>query len=130
MVIDLDQPVGRKLLPETLPLYGVFIENYAPGVIEKLDLGYELMNAIHPAVSCARIKGFGTSGPYAGYKCLDRVAQAAAGALSVTGMPNGPPLRPGPTMGDCTAGVQLASASVPEMREVKTVTGRADSSPQ
>ena len=112
VTIDLNQPAGRELLLDMLPSYDVFIENYAPGVIEKLDLGYEVMKAIHPGVIYARVKGFGTSGPYSGYKSLDTVAQAAAGALSVTGMPDGPPLRPGPTTGDCGTGVQLALAIV------------------
>jgi len=108
VTIDLSQPAGRELLLEMLPHYDVFVENYAPGVIEKLDLGYEVMKAIHPGVIYARVKGFGTSGPYSGYKCLDTVAQAAAGVLSVTGMPDGPPIRPGSTTGDCGTGVQLA----------------------
>jgi crotonobetainyl-CoA:carnitine CoA-transferase CaiB-like acyl-CoA transferase len=68
------------------------------------------MRALHPGLIYARVKGFGTSGPYAGFKCMDMVAQAAAGAISVTGMPDGPPLCPGPTMADSGTGVQLALA--------------------
>ena len=73
-----------------------FVENYGPGVIEKLDIGYEVMKSVHPEIIYARIKGFGTSGPYASYKCMDMIAQAAAGAFSITGTPDGPPLRPDP----------------------------------
>jgi formyl-CoA transferase len=98
------------VLLEMLPGYDVFVENYGPGVIEKLDLGYEVMKATHPGIIYARVKGFGTSGPYADYKCYDMVAQAAAGAFSITGEPDGPPLRPGPTTGDSGTGVQLALA--------------------
>ena len=110
VAIDLEKPEGRDLLLRMLPGYDVFVENYGPRVIERLDLGYDVMRSIHPGIIYARVKGFGTSGPYADYKCMDMVAQAAAGALSVTGTPDGPPLRPGPTTGDCGTGVQLALA--------------------
>ncbi len=110
VTIALDQPRGRKLLLEMLPHYDVFVENYGPGVIEKLDLGYDVMTAVHPSIIYARIKGFGTSGPYAAYKCMDMIAQAAAGAFSVTGEPDGPPMRPGPTTGDAGTGVEMALA--------------------
>jgi formyl-CoA transferase len=110
VAIDLEHSRGREVLLEMLPRYDVFVENYGPGVIEKLDLGYEVMKATHPGIIYARVKGFGTSGPYADYKCYDMVAQAAAGAFSITGEPDGPPLRPGPTTGDSGTGVQLALA--------------------
>jgi formyl-CoA transferase len=110
VAIDLERPEGRDLLLRMLPHYDVFVENYGPGVIEKLDLDYPVMKAAHPGIIYARIKGFGTFGPYADYKCYDMVAQAAAGALSVTGLPDGPPLRPGPTTGDSGTGVQMALA--------------------
>ena len=110
IVLDLSQPRGRELLLKMAPHYDVFVENYGPGVVEKLDIGYEVMRAAHPSIIYARLKGFGTSGPYADYKCYDMVAQAAAGAFSVTGEAGGPPMRPGPTIGDAGTGVQLALA--------------------
>ncbi|HIG40707.1 MAG: CoA transferase [bacterium] len=108
VTLSLDQPRGRELLLEMVPHYDVFIENYGPGVVEKLDIGYDVMKAINPEIIYVRIKGFGTSGPYADYKCMDMVAQAAAGAFSITGEPDGPPMRPGPTMGDAGTGTQAA----------------------
>ena len=110
IVIDLDNPAGRDLLLEMAPHYDVFVENYGPGVIEKLDIGYDVIRRAHPDIIYARAKGFGTSGPYAGYKCMDMVAQAAGGSLSTTGMPDGPPVCPGLTAGDAGTGVQLALA--------------------
>ncbi len=110
IVIDLDNPAGRDLLLEMAPHYDVFVENYGPGVIEKLDIGYDVIRRAHPDIIYARAKGFGTSGPYAGYKCMDMVAQAAGGAVSTTGMPDGPPVLPGLTGGDAGTGVQLALA--------------------
>jgi formyl-CoA transferase len=108
--INLRDPRGRDLLLEMVPKFDVLIENYGPGVVEKLDIGYEALKRLHPGIIYAQIKGFGLSGPYASYKCFDMVAQAAAGALSITGAPDGPPMRPGPTIGDAGAGVQMALA--------------------
>ena len=108
--IDLQQPRGRQMLLDMLPRYDAFVENYGPGVMEKLDLGYDVMKAVHPGIIYARIKGFGLDGPWSDYKCYDMVAQSAAGAFSITGEPDGPPMRPGPTTGDAGTGVQMALA--------------------
>ncbi len=110
VVIDLRRPEGRDLLLAMAPHYDVFVENYGPGVIEKLDIGYDTLRAVNPAIIYARIKGFGLDGPWAHYKCFDMVAQAAAGAFSITGEADGPPMRPGPTTGDAGTGVQMALA--------------------
>ena len=104
-VINLATARGRELLLDLVPHYDVFVENYGPGVIEKLDIGYEVMKERNPAIIYVRIKGFGLSGPYAHYKCYDNVAQAAAGAFSVNGMPDGPPVRPGASFADSGTGV-------------------------
>lgn len=123
ITLDLQCQRGRQILLDMAPQYDVFIENYGPGVIEKLDIGYDIMKAAHPEIIYVRIKGFGTSGPYAHYKCMDMVAQAAAGAFSVTGEPDGPPMRPGPTMADAGTGMQAAltitAALVQRMRTGK-----------
>ena len=108
--IDLRQERGRRMLLDMLPRYDAFVENYGPGVMEKLDLGYDVMKAVHPGIIYARIKGFGLDGPWSDYKCYDMVAQSAAGAFSITGEPDGPPMRPGPTTGDAGTGVQMALA--------------------
>jgi formyl-CoA transferase len=110
LALDLSKPEGHALFLRMLARYDVFVENYGPGVIERLDLGYERLRAVHPPLIYAQLKGFGSSGPYAGFKSYDMVAQAAAGAFSVTGELDGPPLVPGPTTGDSGTGVQLAVA--------------------
>ena len=99
VALALDQEAGRDLLFQLVPRFDVFIENFGPGVVEKLGLEYEQVRAVHDTVIYASIKGYGSTGPYAQYKCFDMVAQAAAGAFSVTGDPEGPPMRPGPTTG-------------------------------
>jgi formyl-CoA transferase len=108
IALDLQQPEGRELFLKLVPHYDVFVENYGPGVVEKLDIGYDVLKAVNPSIIYARLKGFGTTGPYSGFKSFDPIAQAAGGALSVTGQPAGPPTRPGITVGDAGTGLQLA----------------------
>ena len=110
VALDLSKPAGRQILLDMVPHYDMFVENYGPGVIEKLNLDYDVMKAIHPGIIYGRIKGFGMSGPYSSYKSFDTVAQAASGAMSITGEADGPPMRIGPTIGDSGAGMQLATS--------------------
>ncbi len=110
IVLDLKTERGRQLLLDLVPKFDVFVENYGPGVIESLDIGYEVLSAINPRLIYTRIKGFGLDGPYSGYKVFDPLAQAAAGAISVTGDPDGPPVKPGPTIADTGTGMQTALA--------------------
>lgn len=108
--LDLSRSAGRELLLQMLPNFDVFVENYGPGVVEKLGLGYEELAAVHPSLIYAQVKGFGSSGPYASYKSYDMIAQAASGAFSLNGFPDSPPLCPGPTIGDSGTGMQLGMA--------------------
>ncbi len=110
VAIDLRNEEGRELLLRLVPKFDVFVENYGPGVIERLGIDYATLSGVHPGLIYARIKGFGTSGPYADFRCMDMVAQAAAGAFSITGEADGPPMMPGPTTGDSGTGVQAAMA--------------------
>ncbi|MXX18126.1 MAG: formyl-CoA transferase [Dehalococcoidia bacterium] len=108
IVIDLASEEGRDLLLRMAPKFDVFVENYGPGVIEKLNLTYDVMKKANPSIIYARLKGFGLSGPYSGFPSYDWVAQASAGTFSVTGRAGDPPTRPGPTIGDSGTGAQLA----------------------
>ncbi len=110
IVLNLKSEEGRQALLDMVPHYDVFVENYGPGAIEKLGLGYELLSSINPKLIYTRIKGFGLTGPYADYNCYDWVAQASAGTFSVTGEPDRPPMHPGPTIGDSGTGMQAALA--------------------
>ena len=110
IAINLRSDAGRDLFMRLLPRFDAFVENYGPGVIERLGLDYETLKAAHPPLIYARLKGFGTHGAYAGFKSYDMIAQAAAGALSITGEVDGRPLIPGPTTGDSGTGVQLGMA--------------------
>ena len=110
VVLDLQSDMGRSTLLRLLPHYDVVVENFGPGVVDKLRLSYDEVKEVHPSIIYASVKGFGSFGPYSEYKCFDMVAQAAAGAFSVTGEPDGPPMRPGATIGDSGTGTQLAMA--------------------
>ncbi|MDE0451671.1 MAG: CoA transferase [Gammaproteobacteria bacterium] len=110
LALDLRTEEGRDLFMRLVPRFDVFVENYGPGVTERLGIDYETLAAANPRLIYTRIKGFGTTGPYAHFRCMDMIAQAAAGAFSITGEPDGPPMRPGSTTGDSGTGIQTAMA--------------------
>lgn len=110
VVLDLKTSRGRQVLLDLVPRFDAFVENFGPGVMEQLEIGYEVMKALNPGIIYARIKGYGLSGPHANWKCFDPLAQAAAGAFSITGEADGPPVKPGPTMADSGTGMQAALA--------------------
>ncbi len=108
---NLKSPEGKELLTKLIREGDVFIENFAPGAIEKLGFGYDVVSKINPRIVYGRIKGYAPDGPFANFLAFDPVAQAAGGALSITGEPTGRPLKPGPNIGDtgtglhCTIGI-------------------------
>ena len=110
LALDLKAAEGRDLFLRLIPKFDVFLENYGPGVVERLDIDYDVVREHNPQIIYARVKGFGLSGPYSGYKCYDMIAQATAGTFSITGPRDGPPIRPGPTIADTGSGVQVALA--------------------
>ena len=102
---DLKTEQGRMLLSRLIEHGDIFVENFAPGVIERLGFGYETVRKQNPRIIYARIKGFAPEGPYANFLSFDPIAQAAGGALSITGEPKGRPLKPGPNFADSGAGL-------------------------
>jgi formyl-CoA transferase len=110
LVLDLKSEEGRDLLRRLLPRFDVLVENQGPGVMERLGFDPLAVHGIHPAMIYARVKGFGLSGPYAGYKCFDPLAMAAAGVTSMTGTPETGPVNPGGTFADTGTGIHAAFA--------------------
>ena len=108
VTLNLRTEEGRRIFLELVKRFDVVTENFTLGTMEKLGLGYDVLRSVNPALIYGTIKGFGTTGPYSGFKCYDMVAQAAGGCFSLTGTPDGPPMRPGQTMGDTGSGMTLA----------------------
>ncbi len=108
ITLNLKEPEGLEIFKQMLPHFDIMVENFGPGTIENLGLGYDVVKAINPSMIYASIKGFGAFGPYSEYKSFDMIAQAMAGAYSLTGMPDGPPLKPAPTVGDTGTGLHTA----------------------
>ncbi len=105
---NLKTETGRELLEKLIKEADVFIENFAPGVIERLGFSYERVREINPRVIYAQIKGFAPTGRFRNFLAFDPIAQAAGGALSITGEEGGRPLKPGPNIGDTGAGLHCA----------------------
>jgi formyl-CoA transferase len=109
-VINLRSEEGKEIARRLIKEADIVAENLGPGVMERLGLGWEAVKALNPRVIYASVKGFGSYGPYSGFKCFEPVAQATSGAMSVTGEAGGPPLVNGANIGDSGTGMHLTIA--------------------
>lgn len=99
---------GKELFLNMVKTADVVVENMAPGTLERMGLDYHVLSKVNPRIVLARIKGFGTYGPYANFKSFDMIAQAVGGSMAFTGHPGGPPTKPGSTIGDTGTGIHAA----------------------
>jgi formyl-CoA transferase len=107
---DLKKPEGLDLVRRLAACADVFIENFGPGVIDRLGLGYDDVKAVRPDIIYAQIKGFGDASPWANFPAFDPIGQAAGGSIAMTGAEVGPPIRPGASIADTGAGLHCAIA--------------------
>ncbi len=107
VAVDLAMAEGKSLLRRLLAHADVMVENFAPGTVERLGFDYDAVKSINPRLIYAQVKGFGPGGAYADFLAFDPIAQATGGVLSLTGEPDGRPLKPGANFGDSGAGLHL-----------------------
>ena len=108
VTVNLKSPKGLELAKDLIRQADVMIENFAPGAIERLGLSYDDVKAVNPGIIYAQVKGFGEGSPFEKNLAFDMIAQACGGTFSVTGDKDGPPTRPGISLGDTGTGMVLA----------------------
>ncbi len=125
LVLNLKTEGGKGILRDLALSADVLVENFAPGVMERLGLGCATLQAANPRLIYAQSSGYGSSGPYRDYPAMDLTVQAMAGVMSITGFPDRPPVKAGPALCDFFAGVHLYGAITTALYErEKTGIGR------
>lgn len=107
IALDLKADADRAIFAALLARADVLIENYRPGVMDRLGFGWTVLQASHPRLIYAAVSGFGRTGPDAMKPAYDMVVQARGGVMSITGEAGGPPVRVGASIGDIAAGMFL-----------------------
>jgi len=103
--VDLKNPAGLALVRELIARVDVLAENFSPGVMDRLGLGYKTIRAINPSIVMCSISGFGQTGPLASRVAFDFIAASYAGVLNMNGFADGPPVLPGLSLGDSLAAI-------------------------
>lgn len=105
ITLNLKQDKAKNILKQLVEKVDVLVENFKPGTMEKLGLGYDVLKEINPRIIYAASSGFGHYGPYSQRPAYDGVVQAMGGIMSITGQKDGEPTRVGPSVGDILAGL-------------------------
>ncbi len=108
ITVNMKTAEGKQVFVELLGKCDIIMENFGPGVLDRLGFTWEKIHQINPRIVMGSIKGFGSSGPYADFKAYENVAQAMGGSMSTTGVPEGPPFVTGAQIGDSGTGLHLA----------------------
>jgi CoA:oxalate CoA-transferase len=117
ITLNLKTARGVELLKALASKADVLLENFAPGVMDKLGVGAEVLMAANPRLVYASATGYGLSGPERDNLAMDITIQAASGAISVTGFADGPPVKAGPAIADFLSGTHLYGAIVTALYE-------------
>jgi formyl-CoA transferase len=122
ITIDTKHPKGKELLEGLIKVCDVLVENFGPGVLDRMGFTWERVHQLNPKIIMASIKGFGP-GPYEDCKVYENVAQCTGGSASTTGFRDGPPLVTGAQIGDSGTGLHLALGIVTALYQ-RTKTGK------
>ena len=107
VTLNLKEPEGKEIFKEMVKKADVVLENYRPGTMEKLGLGYDVLKEVNPGIVYGSISGFGHTGPLSKRAGYDIVGQAMGGLMSTTGWPDGPATRTGTPMGDVLGALNM-----------------------
>jgi crotonobetainyl-CoA:carnitine CoA-transferase CaiB-like acyl-CoA transferase len=125
VTLNLKTARGRELLLGMVDRADVLVENFAPGTMERLGIGWDVLHARNPRLVYGSSSGYGRSGPNRDYPAMDLTVQAISGIMSITGYPDRPPVKAGPAICDFSAGVHLFGAIVAALyQREKTGRGR------
>ncbi len=117
VTLDLKQPEGRELFLDLVAHADAVVENFRPGVAERLGIGYEVLKGKNSKIVYCALTGFGSTGPDRGLKAYDLMVQAATGLMSITGEPDGAPVKTGTALSDTIAGTYAALGVVSALLE-------------
>jgi formyl-CoA transferase len=123
LTLNLKTEEGKALFRKVVAQSDVLVENFGPGALDRLGLGYKALAELNPRLIYATIKGFGTYGPRAQYKSFEPIAQAMGGAMCVTGYPDSPPTYVFPAIGDSGTGMHMAIGILAALQQ-RHATGR------
>lgn len=112
IAIDLRSPDGQAIALDLVKGADVVVENFLPGTMDRMGLGYDAVRAVNPGVIYVSNTGFGQTGPYSDRKGYDTVFQALSGVIDLTGHPDGPPAKVGVPFADLTSGLWIAIAAL------------------
>lgn len=116
LALDLKNPRGKELFRELVTRVDVVVENLRPGTMAELEIGYDTLSILNPRLIYIAISGWGQTGPYANLSGLDIMAQAMSGLMSITGEPDGPPVKAGVPVCDLVCGLYGAVAAMAALR--------------
>jgi len=117
ITVNMKSTEGKQVFVDLLKTCDIIMENFGPGVLDRFGFPWEKIHEINPRIVMGSIKGFGSSGPYADFKAYENVAQAMGGAMSTTGVPDGPPFVTGAQIGDSGTGLHLAIGLLAALRQ-------------
>ncbi|MBC8247835.1 MAG: CoA transferase, partial [Deltaproteobacteria bacterium] len=116
LTVDIKAPEGREILRKLAKQSDILIENFKVGTLEKIGLGFEDLKKINPGIVYCSVTGFGQTGPYKDKPGYDFVIQGMGGIMSITGDPDGPPMKVGVAIVDITAGLFACSSILAALR--------------